>query len=130
MTVNSADCLTALQERSGFCEEWQQHKKVKSVEVNEASPDTFNEGIHQSPNKLFIKIRTSSWSAYIIPWNIWYNQKKHLVQHKNNERLLNKNSIPFELHRHKCWHYNMINISQLRKGHCTNQTSLKNRTIT
>ena len=101
MTVNSADCLTALQERSGFCEEWQQRKKVKSVEVNEASPDTFNEGIHQSPHKLFIKIRTSSWSAYIIPWNIWYNQKKHLVQHKNNERLLNENSIPFELHRHK-----------------------------
>ena len=133
-TLDSEDWLCGANEKSDFCELWQQHKQQKTMEVSEAWLDTHNEWyipINSNLNPLtkFTNSSKSTEFKNILPWNIsemiiktvWISTTIIVISYAM------KQGIPLWVwwKVNGNWDNNMIRVSQTRGSHCRANASIR-----
>ena len=118
--------------KSYFYEPWQQHKQLKTMEMSEVWPDTYNEGyIHQFQPEPTHKLTSNSRRTKL----------KDILQQNISQMITNTISISTKIiisyvmkwcillwiywKVNGNWHNNMIRSSQWRKRYCRTNTSIR-----
>ena len=86
-------------ERSNFYVLWQQHKQLKTMDMNEAVPKTYNEGyIHPFQPEPTHKIQSQQHKHHVYRHppmeQLSNNQKDRPNQHKNSHKLCDDKGHP------------------------------------
>ena len=111
-----------------------QHKQLKTMEMSEAWPDTFNEVIYinynLNPLTKFTSSNRSTEFKDILPWNISQMITKTVPI---SMRVVISNAMKRSIQLwiwwkvNGNWHNNMIRISLWRESHCKTNTSVRRK---
>ena len=124
--------ILLVQTEKKFYKLWQQHKQLKTMEISEVWPDTYDEGyIHQFQPEPTHKFTSSSSRSTkfkdILPWNISEMITKTIsISTRIVISYAMKWGIPFQVY----WKVNlnwdnMIRISQWKESHCRTNTIVR-----
>ena len=133
-TLESEDFSLWYKQKSDFYELWQQHKQLKTMEMSEAWPDTYDERdicISSNLNPL-TKFNSSSRDTefnYILPWNITQMITKTIsISARIVISYAMKRGIPLRIWKvNGNWDNNMTRITQWRERHCGTNTSIRRK---
>ena len=115
---------------SDFYELWQQHKQVKTMEMNQAWPDIYVEGyIHQfqpgPTHKFTSSSRSTKFKDILHGTSLKWSQRPS-NQHKNSHKL-SYMGHPVWWKVNGTWYNHMIRIFQWRECHCRTNTSVRRK---